>query len=106
MSARATDLFSIHEYYSAYKGKFGRKTESKWTLRPYNELQPLSHAHNLVPCSREEMERQRLLEWEQSRKKELTEHRQREQDKLFQLKARHENSNKELEAMVRMPNDC
>ena len=47
------------------------------------------------------MERKRLEEWEKQRKAELTEHRQREQDKLFALKARQENLNQELENLVR-----
>ena len=46
------------------------------------------------------MERKRLEEWEKQRKAELTEHRQREQDKLFALKARQENLNQELENLV------
>ena len=51
--------------------------------------------------ARQEMERKRLEEWEKQRKAELTEHRQREQDKLFALKARQENLNQELENLVR-----
>ena len=46
------------------------------------------------------MERQRLMEWEKQRKEELTAHRQREQDKLFQLKAKQDNMNADLEALV------
>ena len=46
------------------------------------------------------MERQRLMEWEKQRKEELTAHRQREQDKLLQLKAKQDNMNADLEALV------
>jgi intersectin len=46
------------------------------------------------------MERQRLADWEKQRKEELIAHRQREQDKLLELKARQENLTKDLDNMV------
>jgi hypothetical protein len=46
------------------------------------------------------MERKRLQEWEKQRKDELTAHRQREQDKLFAMKARQDNLNTDLEKLV------
>jgi hypothetical protein len=49
---------------------------------------------------RQEMERKRLQEWEKQRKDELTAHRQREQDKLFAMKARQDNLNTDLEKLV------
>lgn len=48
------------------------------------------------------MERQRLAEWEKQRKAELTQHRQREQEKVITLKARQENLNKDLDHLVRL----
>ena len=45
------------------------------------------------------MERQRLAEWEKQRKEELTAHRLREQEKLIELKARHEDLEKNLEGL-------
>ena len=49
---------------------------------------------------REEMERKRLEEWETQRKKELVQHRQREQEKVLELKAKQEHLNSKLEDMV------
>lgn len=49
---------------------------------------------------RQEMERQRLAEWEKQRKAELVQHRQREQEKVLTLKARQEHLNSQLEGMV------
>ena len=46
------------------------------------------------------MERQRLAEWEKQRKAELTQHRQREQEKVLTLKAKQENLTKELDGLV------
>eukprot|EP00095_Tigriopus_kingsejongensis_P004984 maker-scaffold96_size378025-snap-gene-2.51 protein:Tk04984 transcript:maker-scaffold96_size378025-snap-gene-2.51-mRNA-1 annotation:"intersectin-1 isoform x2" len=40
---------------------------------------------------RQELERQRIMEWEDNRKKELNSHRQNEQEKLLQLKAKQTN---------------
>ena len=48
------------------------------------------------------MERQRLAEWEKQRKAELVQHRQREQEKVLELKAKKENLDTEFETMVRM----
>ena len=50
------------------------------------------------------MERQRLAEWEKQRKAELVQHRQREQEKVLELKAKKENLDTEFETMVRMMN--
>ena len=47
------------------------------------------------------MERQRLIEWEKQRKAELVQHRQREQEKVLELKAKQEHLNSKLESMVR-----
>ena len=47
------------------------------------------------------MERQRLAEWEKQRKAELVQHRQREQEKVLELKAKKENLDSEFETMVR-----
>jgi hypothetical protein len=52
---------------------------------------------------RQEMERQRLAEWEQQRKNELMEHRQREQEKVLVLKAKQEHINNDLEKLVSEP---
>ena len=46
------------------------------------------------------MERQRLAEWEKQRKAELVQHRQREQEKVLELKAKKENLDSEFEKMV------
>ena len=54
--------------------------------------------HSLL---RQEMERQRLAEWEKQRKAELVQHRQREQEKVLELKAKKENLDSEFEKMVR-----
>ena len=48
------------------------------------------------------MERQRLAEWEKQRKAELVQHRQREQEKVLELKAKKENLDTEFETMVRI----
>ena len=53
--------------------------------------------HSLL---RQEMERQRLAEWEKQRKAELVQHRQREQEKVLELKAKKENIDTEFEKMV------
>merc|ERR1712179_684808 len=45
------------------------------------------------------MERQRLAEWEKQRKAELVQHRQREQEKVLELKAKKENLDSEFEKM-------
>ncbi len=49
---------------------------------------------------RQEMERQRLAEWEKQRKAELMQHRQREQEKVLILKAKQEHINSDLEKLV------
>ena len=49
---------------------------------------------------RQEMERQRLAEWEKQIKAELVQHRQREQEKVLELKAKKENIDSEFETMV------
>lgn len=46
---------------------------------------------------RQELEKQRILEWEENRKKELNSHRQGEQEKLIQFKAKQTNMKEELE---------
>ena len=46
------------------------------------------------------MERKRLEEWETQRKNELVQHRQREQEKVLELKAKQEHLNTKLEDMV------
>ena len=46
------------------------------------------------------MERQRLAEWEKQRKAELVQHRQREQEKVLELKAKKEHLDSEFEKMV------
>ena len=46
------------------------------------------------------MERQRLAEWEKQRKAELVQHRQREQEKVLELKAKKENIDADFEKMV------
>ena len=46
------------------------------------------------------MERQRLAEWEKQRKAELMQHRQREQEKVLILKAKHDHINIDLEKLV------
>ena len=51
------------------------------------------------------MERQRLAEWEKQRKAELVQHRQREQEKVLELKAKKENLDAEFETMVCMINN-
>ena len=43
------------------------------------------------------MERQRLKEWEESRKEELKQHRMREDEKVLTLKARQEHLTKDLD---------
>jgi len=48
---------------------------------------------------KQEMERQRLAEWEKQRKAELIQHRQREQEKVLELKAKQEHLNSKLESM-------
>ncbi len=51
---------------------------------------------------RQELERQRLKEWEETRKQELSNHRQREEEKVMTLKAKQEHINKDLEALVNL----
>ena len=51
--------------------------------------------------NRLEVEKQRVLEWEEKRKKELNEHRQREQEKLLALKARQTNLSGDLEKLTK-----
>ena len=46
------------------------------------------------------MERQRLAEWEKQRKAELMQHRQREQEKVLILKAKHEHIKNDLDKLV------
>ena len=46
------------------------------------------------------MERKRLEEWETQRKNELVQHRQREQERVLELKAKQEHLNTKLEDMV------
>ncbi|TRY73656.1 hypothetical protein TCAL_00936 [Tigriopus californicus] len=46
---------------------------------------------------RQELEKQRILEWEENRKKELNSHRQGEQEKLIQFKAKQTNMKNELD---------
>ena len=46
------------------------------------------------------MERKRLEEWETQRKNELVQHRQRDQEKVLELKAKQEHLNSKLEDMV------
>jgi hypothetical protein len=53
---------------------------------------------------RQEMERQRLAEWEKQRKAELMQHRQREQEKVLNLKARHEHITADLDKVVSSDN--
>ena len=50
--------------------------------------------------NRLEVEKQRVLEWEEKRKKELNDHRQREQEKLLALKARQTNLSGDLEKLT------
>ena len=50
------------------------------------------------------MERQRLAEWEKQRKAELMQHRQREQEKVLVLKAKHEHITNDLDKLVRTNN--
>ena len=45
------------------------------------------------------MERQRLKEWEDTRKEELRQHRMREEEKVLGLKARQEHLNTDLETL-------
>jgi len=47
------------------------------------------------------MERQRLAEWEKQRKAELMQHRQREQEKVLVLKAKHEHITNDLDKLVK-----
>lgn len=54
----------------------------------------------MIWCFRQEMERQRLAEWEKQRKAELMQHRQREQEKVLILKARHDHINADLEKVA------
>lgn len=54
----------------------------------------------MADCFRQEMERQRLAEWEKQRKAELMQHRQREQEKVLNLKARHEHITADLDKVV------
>ena len=56
--------------------------------------------NNITISFRQEMERQRLAEWEKQRKAELVQHRQREQEKVLELKAKKENLDSEFEKMV------
>ena len=56
--------------------------------------------YNITISFRQEMERQRLAEWEKQRKAELVQHRQREQEKVLELKAKKENLDSEFEKMV------
>ena len=49
--------------------------------------------------SRQELERQRLKEWEDTRKEELKSHRMREQEKVLTLKARQEHLTSDLETL-------
>ena len=46
------------------------------------------------------MERQRLAEWEKQRKAELVQHRQREQEKVLELKAKKADLDLEMAKMV------
>jgi hypothetical protein len=46
------------------------------------------------------MERQRLKEWEETRKEELRQHRQREDEKVLTMKARQEHIVKDLDVLV------
>ena len=48
---------------------------------------------------RQEMERQRLAEWEETRKEELKQHRMREQEKVLTLKAKQEHMTNDLETL-------
>ena len=52
------------------------------------------------------MERQRLAEWEKQRKAELMQHRQREQEKVLLLKAKHEHITNDLDKLVRKSWHC
>ena len=45
------------------------------------------------------MERQRLKEWEETRKEELKQHRMREQEKVLTLKAKQEHLTTDLETL-------
>ena len=45
------------------------------------------------------MERQRLAEWEETRKEELKQHRMREQEKVLTLKAKQEHMTNDLETL-------
>ena len=45
------------------------------------------------------MERQRLAEWEDTRKEELKQHRMREQEKVLTLKAKQEHMTNDLETI-------
>ena len=45
------------------------------------------------------MERQRLQEWEETRKEELKSHRMREQEKVLTLKAKQEHLTTDLETL-------
>merc|ERR1712051_165532 len=50
-------------------------------------------------AARQEMERQRLAEWEETRKEELKQHRMREQEKVLTLKAKQEHMTNDLETL-------
>ena len=50
---------------------------------------------------RQEMERQRLADWEKQRKAELMSHRQREQEHVLVLKAKQEHINSDLDKLVK-----
>ena len=49
---------------------------------------------------KQELERQRLAEWEKQRKEELVAHRQREQDRLLEYKARQDNLKSEFDKVT------
>merc|ERR1712008_668619 len=50
-------------------------------------------------AARQEMERQRLAEWEETTKEELKQHRMREQEKVLTLKAKQEHMTNDLETL-------
>lgn len=53
-----------------------------------------------VKAAKRELERQRLLEWERTRRQELLTQRNREQENIVLLKARKKTLEFELEALV------
>lgn len=67
-------------------------------------LNPISIICNLlsvcVKAAKRELERQRLLEWERTRRQELLTQRNREQENIVLLKARKKTLEFELEALV------